>query len=88
MSGGYFDYIQYRFDEPIEMLEDYLKTNESGFNEKTLLCFQNTIAYLKMSKIYLHRTDWLLSGDDGEETYHERLKEEMLTLSRQLRGLE
>jgi hypothetical protein len=88
MSGGYFDYIQYRFDEPIEMLEDYLKTNESGFNEKTLLCFQNTIAYLKMSKIYLHRADWLLSGDDGEETYHERLKEEMLTLSRQLRGLE
>jgi hypothetical protein len=36
----------------------------------------------------LHRTDWLLSADDSEETYHERLKEEMLTLNRQLRGLE
>lgn len=35
---------------------------------------------LKLANIYLHRIDWLLSGDDGEDSFHSRLKEELLNL--------
>jgi hypothetical protein len=30
-----------------------------------------------LAKIYAQRVDWFLSGDDGEETFHERLKEDL-----------
>ena len=32
---------------------------------------------LKVAAIYAHRIDWLLSGDDGEESFKRRLKEEL-----------
>ena len=30
-----------------------------------------------MAAIYAQRIDWLLSGDDGEESFKRRLKEEL-----------
>jgi hypothetical protein len=32
---------------------------------------------LKAGYIYAHRIDWLLSGDDGEESFNKRLTEEL-----------
>jgi len=32
---------------------------------------------LRKAAIYAQRIDWLLSGDDGEESFLERLKEEL-----------
>ena len=32
---------------------------------------------LKEAYVYAQRIDWLLSGDDGEETFIERLKEDL-----------
>ena len=32
---------------------------------------------LKVAAIYAQRIDWLLSGDDGEESFKRRLKEEL-----------
>lgn len=34
--------------------------------------------------IYTQRIDWLLSGDDGEESFHSRLKEELDKLKKQV----
>lgn len=39
--------------------------------------FKRGIMYLKMAYIYAQRIDWLLSGDDGEESFLERLKEDI-----------
>ena len=35
------------------------------------------IHHLKIAYIYAQRIDWLLSGDDGEETFLERLQKEL-----------
>ena len=42
---------------------------------------------LKQAEIYAQRIDWLLSGDDGEESFHERLKEELEELKNDEQGI-
>ena len=32
---------------------------------------------MKTAAIYAQRIDWLLSGDDGEQSFKERLKEDL-----------
>jgi hypothetical protein len=32
---------------------------------------------LRVAAVYAQRIDWLLSGDDGEESFLKRLKEEL-----------
>ena len=36
-----------------------------------------TIVFLKLANIYTHRIDYLLSGDDGEESFFERIEEDL-----------
>ena len=35
------------------------------------------IAELKKCHVHMQRLDWLLSGDDGQKTYHKRLAEDL-----------
>lgn len=51
--------------------------NGQVYSDETINEFKNAIAYLKIAECYAQRVDWLLSGDDGEDTFHERLKEEL-----------
>jgi hypothetical protein len=37
---------------------------------------------LKRAEIYTHRIDYLLSSDDGEQTFHERLKKDLEELEK------
>lgn len=39
--------------------------------------FKKGLKLLKMASIYAHRIDWLLSGDDGEDSFKRRLKENL-----------
>ena len=39
--------------------------------------FKNAIHYLKMAQIYTQRIDWMVSGDDSEDSFRERLKEDL-----------
>ena len=39
--------------------------------------FKKGVHYLKLAYTYAHRIDWLLSGDDGDESFLERLKYEL-----------
>ena len=48
------------------------------YSEETQKEFQTAVRYLKLGKIYAHRIDWFMSMDDGEETFHKRLKEELI----------
>ena len=92
MSGGFFQYQQFRLGEIQDGIERVIAKNVDGetsrrldeegewhysFSEETLNEFLNGIQALKKAFVYAHRIDWLLSGDDGEETFHERLKKEL-----------
>lgn len=48
-----------------------------NYSEETLREFRNGIEAIKKAQVYMQRIDWLLSGDDGEETFHERLAEDL-----------
>ena len=39
--------------------------------------FKKGLKILKMAAVYAQRIDWLLSYDDGEESFKRRLKEEL-----------
>jgi hypothetical protein len=39
--------------------------------------FKEGMKALRVAAVYAQRIDWLISGDDGEESFLERLKEEL-----------
>lgn len=45
------------------------------YSEETIKEFKNAIRTLRMAQVYAQRVDWLICGDDGEESFHERLAE-------------
>jgi hypothetical protein len=49
----------------------------SNYSNETIQEFKNGIEAVKKAYIYIQRIDWLLSGDDGEDSFHERLKENL-----------
>lgn len=51
--------------------------NQYEFSEETLAEFKKAVHILKQADIYAQRIDWLLSGDDDEKSFHERLEEEL-----------
>ena len=77
MSGGSLDYFYFRFEEPLSTISKEIKWGKNKWTPETLLEFQNSIRYLKIAQIYAQRVEWLLSGDDGEDSFIERLKEEL-----------
>ena len=110
MSGGYFDYNQWRITEIADNLENYIYgysldeeevkryikdrwledeekeyikknkhtiPNRYEFSKETIKEFKQGLSILRKAYIYAQRIDWLLSGDDGEESFHKRLKEEL-----------
>ena len=56
--------------------------NQYEYSEATITEFKKGLDYLRKAYIYAQRIDWLLSGDDGEESFHERLKEELEELEK------
>jgi len=91
MSGGKWNYDQHKIYMIAESLESIIDPNNSnlengyyeddnwdyGFSEETIDEFKKGLVILRKAFVYAQRIDWLLSGDDGEETFHERLKEDL-----------
>lgn len=105
MSGGHFNYQQYRINDIADSIEQeviesgkpipesrwdywdrqhYKEHPEDAVNyaypESILRRFEEAVYALKKADIYAQRVDWLLSGDDGEESFEKRLKEELAEL--------
>ena len=65
-----------------------IDSNGTGLDDYWLLVtpdeFESGIAPENKYRSYgkLHRIDWLVSGDDGEDTFHARWKEDMAALDR------
>jgi hypothetical protein len=83
MSGGYFDYEQCRMQNMADRLASVIETNDE-FSKKTLAEFHKGLVLLMVAAVYLERIDFLLCGDDGEETFHKRLKEDLLHIPKEV----
>lgn len=88
MSGGLFDYEQYKIIEIADKVEQIIidnnKKDEFGysndFSKETIEEFKKGLKYLRLAQVYAQRIDWLVSCDDGEEGFHRRLKKDLTEL--------
>jgi hypothetical protein len=81
MSGGHFDYKQHHIQDIIDrnhIPDEYGYCLE--YPDDIIDTMKEGIQILKTAYIYAHRIDWLRSGDDGEENFRKRLKEDLETL--------
>jgi len=89
MSGGYFDYKQYEIDTIADSINQLIKNNVSreidSFGDEIgrkypvdiIEKFKLTVKTLRLAAVMAQRVDWLVSGDDGEDSFRARWKEEM-----------
>ena len=65
-------------------LERFIEHHEEAVNyaypEPVLRRLEEAVYALKRAAIYAQRVDYLLSGDDGEESFERRLQEELAEL--------
>lgn len=68
--------------EQLILTNDSTELNEWGdtkghhYTDKTIVEFKNALHFLRLAKMYTQRIDWLVSGDDSEESFHKRLQDE------------
>lgn len=81
------NYIENRWldDNEKEYIRKHRHTipNQSGYSKETIREFKKAIKLLKQAEVYAQRIDWLLSGDDGEDSFHDRLKADLEELKTQ-----
>ena len=72
--------------ESKEYLEQY-PDDEYYYNypDDIIESFKDGYKALRIAEIYAQRIDWLVSDDDGEESFRERLKEELELLEIELK---
>lgn len=57
--------------------EEALELHHYAYPQEIIDRFKEAVEILKKAEIYAQRIDYLLSGDDGEESFLERLEEEL-----------
>lgn len=98
MSGGHWDYIQYRFydiaedvakiikyNDPItrfknnedDEYDEYFDNYHRNYSLEVVEKLKQALKVIREAQIYITRIDYLLSGDDGQQTFLQRLEEEL-----------
>jgi hypothetical protein len=49
----------------------------SHYSPETIAEFEKAVKALKLAYVYAQRIDWLLSGDDGEDSFYIRLQAQL-----------
>jgi hypothetical protein len=93
MSGGHFFYKQYEIDHIAAEIEELILKNGSqekdqwgylkhqSYPDDIIAEFKTAVVKLRESAVYAQRIDWLVSGDDGEDCFRARLKDDLGKLS-------
>lgn len=89
MSGGHFNYKQHTLLDMADDIGSEILTNDSKeknewgnnignrYSPETIEEFERAVKALKLAYVYAQRIDWLLSGDDGEDSFHKRLQAQL-----------
>ena len=91
MSGGEFNYVQFDINNVADEIEEIIEFNDVkdkngymyGYTQSTIKVFQKAVSLLREASTYVHRIDYLVSGDDDEFDFHEKLKKELNILNGQ-----
>jgi len=89
MSGGHFDYAQYRIEDIASSIDELIKTNKSkdidsfgqeigrNYPDGIIKKFDEAKKTLSLAAKMAQHIDWLVSGDDGEDSFEKRWIEEV-----------
>lgn len=89
MSGGHFNYKQWALQDIANDIDELIATNDSEEDDgwggtvgyhlppEVMEKFKETSHWLKRASEMVQRVDWLVSGDDGEESFISRWAEEV-----------
>jgi hypothetical protein len=108
MSGGHWDYLQYRLTDVVEDINKMVEKNgqektveeikdehwrdpnwyekypEDKFHYKypdeVIEEFKKGAKIIAEAQVYMQRIDWLVSADDGNESFIKRLKDDLSKL--------
>jgi hypothetical protein len=91
MSGGYFNYQQDRLDDMATTIRELIDRHtrkaiddddsDFRFSAATVAKFEEAVSALNRAEVYVQRIDWLVSGDDGEDTFHAQLAKDLAALT-------
>lgn len=85
MSGGHFQYKQHQLEDIADDIEELILKNDSDekneygdtighhYKKETIIEFTKAVELLRKAQVYVQRIDWLVSGDDGEDSFQKRL---------------
>lgn len=91
MSGGYFNYQQHSLEDIAATIDELIESNDSEeldrwgdvvgrhYPHDIIARFDVTRKALRLAANMTQRVDWIVSGDDGEESFRRRWEEEIET---------
>ena len=89
MSGGHFDYKHYQIDDIAFEIDEMIASNDDetldqygerrgyGYTAEVIEKFKEASHTLRQAAEMAQRIDWLVSGDDGEESFMRRWQDEV-----------
>lgn len=94
MSGGYFNYDQFKMLQIAEDIQNVIDNNNveneygyvNNFSDETISKFKEAVKMLQLAYVMSIRIDYLLSGDDGEDNFHTRWNKDINELNNELKG--
>ena len=87
MSGGHFDYMQYRFNDISAEIDRLIEENDSTgkdewrndignhYPREIIGKFREAAHAVRVAAGMVQRVDYLVSGNDGEESFLRRWKD-------------
>lgn len=85
MSGGYFDYAQHCMEDIATEIEEIINKNNNTekdmfgcrYSPPIIERFEEAAHTMRRAQEMAQRVDYLMSGDDGEETFMSRWDKEV-----------
>ena len=83
MSGGRFDYKQHHIKDIADEIARIVKDEEKRdipdryYEQASIDAMKEACKVLLKAYAYAQRIDWLVSGDDSDETFAKRLHKEL-----------
>jgi hypothetical protein len=99
MSGGHFNYDQYKIGYIADEVEQIVRKNNVKkekkhdweddyhykFSQEVIGHFKEAWYQIRKAEIYAQSIDWLVSGDDGENSFLKRLYADLQKLEEEKR---